>query len=77
MMQANITPVILDKISIYKYSQPPQNKGKRQAGRPKTGQHRECSKFVIKEHTLIDCSLCNKRGHNKRSCESRKHAEKK
>jgi MULE transposase domain len=75
MMQANITPVILDKISMDKYSQPPQNKGKRQAGRPKTGRHRERSKFVIKEHSPIVCSLCNKRGHNKRSCESRKHAE--
>jgi Transposase, Mutator family len=28
MMQANIMPVILDKITIDKYSQPPQNKGK-------------------------------------------------
>jgi SWIM zinc finger len=68
MMQANITPVILDKISMDKDSQPPDC--------PKPGRHRERSKFVTKEHSPIVCSLCNKRGHNKRSCESRKHAEK-
>jgi hypothetical protein len=72
MMQTNISAVVLDLITIDKYSQPPKSKGKDNGDILRQDVIVNGGNFIIKDHSTIVCSFCNKRGHNKRSCESHK-----
>jgi hypothetical protein len=55
----------------------PQNNGKQQAGRPKVRRIRNRSKYEEpEEESRIVCSLCNQRGHNRKTCVAQKELAK-
>jgi hypothetical protein len=63
----NVLPVCLETIEYDGVTREP-SLPKRQSGRPKTKRIRRRSKFVELEESPITCSICGKRGHNRRSC---------
>jgi MULE transposase domain len=67
LMEKNINPVIIDNL-VSGNEQAPEVV-QRQPGRPATKRLRlGRSRFSKPEDSPIICSVCNKRGHNKRSC---------
>ena len=63
----NIYPVCLETIEHDgETKEPPLPK--QQPGRPKTKRLRKRSKYVELEESPIICSICGKRGHNRRTC---------
>jgi SWIM zinc finger len=73
LMKRNIIPVVLDNLEVKKdlTCLPPVSVTKR-SGRPATKRLRlGRSRFMNPEESNIICSLCNKRGHNKRTCIAR------
>jgi hypothetical protein len=73
LMEKNINPVIIDNL-VSGNEQAPEVV-QRQPGRPATKRLRlGRSRFSKPEDSPIICSVCNKRGHNKRSCNARQNA---
>jgi hypothetical protein len=76
LMKKNINPVIIENLEPVSdmICSPPDIVAKR-AGRPTTKLLRlGRSKFKTPEESTIICSICNKRGHNKRTCLARSNA---
>ena len=65
--RSNVFPVCLETLEYDGVTKEPALP-KRQAGRPKTKRIRRRSKFVELKQSPVTCSICGKRGHNRRSC---------
>ena len=61
----NIVPVVLDSLSFDGERKPPLILH-RTAGRPKLKRIRRRSELA--EESRVSCSICGKRGHNRRTC---------
>ena len=65
----NVFPVSLDAIKYDGVTKPPMV-SKRQPGRPRTKRIRRRSEYLEPEDSPVTCSICGKRGHNRRTCQS-------
>ncbi|KAI2512166.1 MULE transposase domain [Fragilaria crotonensis] len=65
----NVFPVCLET-TVYDGETKEPNVPKRQSGRPKTKRIRKRSKFIESEDSPVKCSICGRRGHNRRTCPS-------
>jgi hypothetical protein len=72
LFSKNIVPVVIDQLVMDGETCPPNNKGKWQAGRPKVRHIQNRSKYTVAEESPIICSLCQQRGHNKKTCLARR-----
>ena len=63
----NVFPVCLET-TVYDGETKEPNLPKRQSGRPRTKRIRKCSKFIESEDSPVKCSICGRRGHNRRTC---------
>jgi MULE transposase domain/SWIM zinc finger len=68
----NVFPVCLETIEYDGETKEPKSP-RRQAGRPQKKRIRKRSKFVEVEESPVTCSICGKRGHNRRTCPSYKY----
>jgi hypothetical protein len=65
----NVFPVCLETIEYDGETKEPKSP-RRQAGRPPKKRIRKRSKFIEAEESPVTCSICGKRGHNRRTCPS-------
>jgi hypothetical protein len=70
LLALNINPVVVDSLVMDNNTNPPEQGGKRQAGRPKKQRICNRSKFANPEESTIVCSLCKERGHNAKTCKA-------
>jgi hypothetical protein len=69
ILKCNINPVIMDTLITDKNETIlPLVVVVKQPGRPQTKRLRSRSKCTNPEHSSIICSICNEKGHNKRTC---------
>ena len=68
----NFYPVVSDNIGLDGTTNPPPVP-KRTAGRPKELRFRKRSKCTDPQDSVITCSICKQRGHNKTTCERRRN----
>ena len=66
LYRPNICPVITDSLEYDGETLPPLEK--KPAGRPKKKRYRRRSIHVDRQKSPIRCSICGKRGHNKKTC---------
>ena len=69
MYKNNIFPACIDNVKYDGVTRPPAVT-KRQSGRPQSNQLCRQSEFLDPEESLIKCSDCGQRGHNKRTCKN-------
>ena len=69
LYEDNMFPVCMDNLKHDGVTKPPLVCG-RQAGRPRTKRIRRWSEIVDPSASKVQCSLCRRRGHNKRTCTS-------
>ena len=68
LFKRNIKPVVISTLKADGETSAPNKRRKNQPGRPKNKRMRYRSKFESAEDSTIACSLCTRRGHNKRRC---------
>jgi hypothetical protein len=74
LLEVNVVPVCIETIAHDGVTLPPLPCTQRSSGRPKKKRFRKRSKWAHEpENSNIKCSECGLPGHNKRTCEARKH----
>ena len=66
LYRQTIMPVVLDELQYDGETKPPPVK--KSSGRPKVKRYRRRSQYIDPSESIVRCSTCGQKGHNRRTC---------